>query len=57
LAVQIADGADGFSKNLIFAGGSDHCLILRVNLVFLRAFHCHGLRWSEEKSMGLYLLF
>jgi hypothetical protein len=37
LAVQVADGADGFGENLKFAGGSDHCLILRLTIVLLRA--------------------
>jgi len=37
VAVQVADGADGFHENLEFAGGFDHCLILWFNLVLLRA--------------------
>lgn len=52
MAVQVADGADGFGKHLKFARSSDHCLILRLTTVFLRVFDCHGLWWSEEKSMG-----
>ena len=34
VAVQVADGADGFGENLKFAGGSDHCLLLWLTLVF-----------------------
>jgi hypothetical protein len=37
VAVQVADGADGFHEDLEFSGGFDHCLILWFNLVLLRA--------------------
>jgi hypothetical protein len=37
VAVQVADGANRFGKNLKFARSFDHCLILQGNLVFLRA--------------------
>jgi hypothetical protein len=53
VAVQVADGADRFGKNLKLAGSFDHCLILYLGVERHKVLNLIRTRFFGEEYRGI----